>query len=159
VGTARGMALITRYGAAEHWLAVLVTMRGDGRPSVSVVNAAPLAHPVTSEAVVGFVARGATAELANLRRNPRATLLSRSGWEWIAVHGPVSLIGPNDPLPHLSQARMTQLLRDIYTSAGGRHPDMTAYDGAMAEERRTAVLLSPERFSTNPPGTEHQENS
>src|SRR4029077_2193030 len=49
------------------------------RPSVRVVNAAPLAHPVTSEAVVGFVARGATAKLANLRRNPRATLLFRSG--------------------------------------------------------------------------------
>jgi len=49
-----GMALITRYGAAEHWLAALVTMRGDERPSVSVVNAAPLAHPVTSEAVVGL---------------------------------------------------------------------------------------------------------
>jgi len=27
----------------------------------------------------------------------------------------------------------------------------------MAAERRTAVLVTPERFATNPPGTEHQE--
>ena len=156
--TAHGLALAARYGAAEHWLAVLVTMRGNGQPSVSVVNAAPVTNPVTSELVVGFVARGATAKLANLRRNPRATLLFRSGWEWIAVHGPVALAGPDDPLPRLSQARLTQLLRDIYTAAGGRHPDMTAYDRAMADERRTAVLLTPERFSANPPGTEHREH-
>ncbi|MET8984977.1 hypothetical protein ABZW49_05990 [Nonomuraea wenchangensis] len=26
-----------------------------------------------------------------------------------------------------------------------------------AAERRAAVLLRPERFTTNPPGTEHQE--
>ena len=27
----------------------------------------------------------------------------------------------------------------------------------MAADRRTAVLLTPERFTTNPPGTEHVE--
>jgi curved DNA-binding protein CbpA len=28
----------------------------------------------------------------------------------------------------------------------------------MADERRTAVLVHPDRFTTNPAGTEHQEH-
>ncbi|MGW2149064.1 pyridoxamine 5'-phosphate oxidase family protein [Nonomuraea bangladeshensis] len=153
-----GLRLIRRYGAAEHWLAVLVTTRAGGEPSVSVVNAGVLPHPLSGETVVAFVARGGTAKLANLRALPRATLVFRSGWEWAAVRGPVELAGPDDPLPGLGSAALPALLRDIYHAAGGEHPDLGAYDRAMAAERRAAVLLRPERFTTNPPGTEHQEH-
>lgn len=142
------------YGAAEHWLAVLVTSGRDA-PSVSVVNAGVLPHPVTGDPTVAFVARGATAKLTNLRRDPRATLVFRSGWEWVAARGPVELAGPDDPLAGVD---LRQLLRDIYLAAGGEHPDLDEYDRAMAAERRTAVLLKPARFTTNPPGTEHVEN-
>ena len=142
------------YGAAEHWLAVLVTSGRDA-PSVSVVNAGVLPHPVTGDPTVAFVARGATAKLTNLRKDPRATLVFRSGWEWVAARGPVELAGPDDPLAGVD---LRQLLRDIYLAAGGEHPDLDEYDRAMAAERRTAVLLKPARFTTNPPGTEHVEN-
>jgi len=93
-----GLALVRALGAPEHWLAVLVTLRADGTPSVSVVNAGILPSPVTGAPVVGLVARGATAKLANLRRDPRATLVFRAGWEWVAVSGPAALAGPDDPL-------------------------------------------------------------
>jgi PPOX class probable F420-dependent enzyme len=149
-----GLRLVRAHGAAEHWLAVLVTT-GRAAPSVSVVNAGVLPHPSTGEPVVAFVARGATAKLANLRTDPRATLVFRSGWEWVAVRGPVELAGPDDPLAGVDLRR---LLRDIYTAAGGDHPDLDEYDRVMAAERRTAVLLRPERFTTNPPGTEHEEH-
>jgi PPOX class probable F420-dependent enzyme len=155
---ARGLALISEYGAAERWLAVLVTLRDDGQPSVSVVNVGMLPHPVDGRAVVAFVERGDTAKLANLRRYPVATLIFRSGWDWIAVRGPVSLVGPQDPLPGVSHEECRQLLRDIYHAAGRSHPDMTQYDEVMASEPRTAVLLRPQRFTTNPPGTDHEEN-
>ena len=46
---------------------------------------------------------------------------------------------------------------DIYTAAGGSHPDLAEYDRVMTADRRTAVLLTPERFTTNPPGAEHVE--
>lgn len=147
--------LVRTYGEPEHWLAVLVTTRPDGQPSTSVVNAGVLPHPVTGAESVAFVARGATAKLANLRRDPRATLVFRSGWEWVAVRGPVELAGPDDPLPGLTD--LPALLRDIYHAAGGQHPDLAAYDREMAADRRTAVLLHPEHVATNPPGTEHQE--
>jgi PPOX class probable F420-dependent enzyme len=154
LSTDQGLGLVRACGAAEHWLAVLVTT-GRAGPSVSVVNAGVLAHPVTAAPIIGFVARGATAKLANLRADPRATLVFRSGWEWVAVRGPVELAGPDEPPPG---GDLRQLLRDIYAAAGGRHHDLDEYDRVMAAERRTAVLLRPERFTSNPPGTEHQEH-
>jgi hypothetical protein len=153
-----GLALVERYGAAEHWLAVLVTVRGNGEPNVSVVNAGILTHPVTGERVVAFVARGGTTKLANLRHQPRATLVFRAGWDWIGVTGPVELAGPSDPLPGLDPLSLPDLLRDIFHAAGGHHDDLTEYDRVMAEERRTAALVRPQRFAINPPGTDHEEH-
>jgi PPOX class probable F420-dependent enzyme len=156
--TGEGLRLVRSYGPPERWLAVLVTLRRDGRPSTSVVNAAVVPHPVTGQIVVGFVARGYTAKLANLRTDPSTTLVFRHGWEWVAVHGQAELAGPDDPLPGLTPEGLRRLLRDVYTAAGGSHPDLDAYDSAMAAEHRTAVLVQPRRFTTNPAGTEHQEH-
>ena len=170
--TAEGFALVRQLGAAEKWLAVLVTQRPSAQeptdPSVSLVNAGVLPHPVTGEPVVAFVARGGTAKLANLRARRRASLVFRAGWEWVAVHGSVELAGPDDPLPGVTTdtasspadggERLRVLLRDVYAAAGGSHSDLAAYDRAMAVERRTVVLLTPDRFATNPPGAEHVEH-
>jgi PPOX class probable F420-dependent enzyme len=158
LGIDEGLRLVRRYGSAEHWLAVLVTTRPDGQPSVSLVNAGVLPHPVHGSPTVAFVARGATAKLANLRRDPRATLVFRSGWEWVAVRGPVELAGPDDPLPGLNPVELTRVLRDIYAAAGGSHSDLDEYDRVMAAERRTAVFVEPRRCTTNPTGTEHKEH-
>jgi PPOX class probable F420-dependent enzyme len=153
-----GFRLVRQHGSADNWLAVLVTLRPDGQPSVSVVNAGVLPHPEHGRPVVAFVARGGTAKLANLRRDRRATLVFRAGWEWVAVHGTAELAGPDDPRPGLGAGRLPGVLRDIYRAAGGNHSDLAEYDRVMAAERRTAVLLSPDRFTTNPAGTEHQEH-
>src|SRR4051812_37549381 len=99
LSTEEGLRLVREYGGADRWLAVLVTLRPDGQPSVSVVNAGVLPHPVGGSATVAFVARGGTAKLANLRRDRHATLVFRSGWEWVAVRGSAELAGPDDPLP------------------------------------------------------------
>ena len=37
------------------------------------------------------------------------------------------------------------LLRAIFTAAGGTHDDWETYDRVMAQERRTAVLMTPDR--------------
>jgi PPOX class probable F420-dependent enzyme len=148
--TREGLDLVTRLGAAEHGLAVVVTLRRDGEPSTSVVNAGVLPQPLTGEPVVGFVAQGGSAKLANLRRHPRATLVFRAGWEWVAVAGAAELAGPDDALPGLDAGAVPRLLRDIFHAAGGTHEDLDEYDRVMAAERRAAVLVRPERFSTNP---------
>lgn len=156
--TDEGLAMIRAHGSAEHWLAVLVTTRDHKRPSVSVVNAGILPHPVTGVPIVVLVARGGTAKLTHLRHDPYATLVFRAGWEWISVAGPVELAGPDDPLPGVDAAQLPQLLRDIYRAAGGSHPDLDTYDRVMVAERRTAVLITPTRFRTNPPGTKHEDS-
>lgn len=153
----QGLELVGRHGSVDRWLAVLVTRRADGTPAPSVVNAGILSHPLTGSPAVAFVARGATAKLRNLHRDPLATLVFRAGWDWVSVAGPTVLVGPDDPLPGLDADGVRMLLRDIYTSAGGVHDDLDVYDRAMATERRTAVLVDPIRFTTNPTGTDHQE--
>ena len=65
----------------------------------SLVNAGVLAHPVTGDAAVGFVARRSALKVSLIRRAGRAALAFRSGWEWAAVEGPATLIGTDDRCP------------------------------------------------------------
>jgi PPOX class probable F420-dependent enzyme len=145
-----GLAAIRTLAPAENWLAVLVTTRPDGEPAVSVVNAGILPHPQTGDPVVALVSRGRTAKLRNLRATPRATLVFRSGWQWVGVSGPAVLAGPDDPGLGLDAEGLRLLLRDIYTAAGGQHPDFDEYDREMVADRRTAVLVTPTRIHPNP---------
>ena len=134
----------------DQGLAVVVTQRADGSPQTSIANAGVLAHPVSGDAVVGLVVQADTRKHANLRRRPRATVVFRAGWEWIAVEGPVDLAGPDDPLDGLDAGRVPQVLRDVFSAAGGTHDDWDEYDRVMAAERRVAVLIEPERVYSNP---------
>lgn len=138
-------------GARESGLAVVVTSLADASVQASVVNAGVLDHPVTGEVVVGFVARGGTRKLANLRVRPRVTAIFRSGWDWVAVEGHADLAGPADLLAGLAPSRLPLLLRRVYAAAVGGTPDEWAeLDGSVAAERHTAVLIHPTRAYSNP---------
>ncbi len=69
----------------------------------------------------------------------------RAGWRWAGVEGPVDLAGPDDALGDIAAERLRLLLREIFTAAGGTHEDWDEYDRVMADERRVAVLVTPER--------------
>ena len=124
------LELIRRLGAQDHGLVVVSTTRADGTIQTSVVNAGVL------DGEVAFVARSDTRKLDNIRRTGRAAVTFRSGWEWAAVEGPARIAG-GDP----------QLLRDVFTAAGGTHDDWDEYDRVMAAEGRVAVFVTPERIS------------
>jgi PPOX class probable F420-dependent enzyme len=141
--------VVRRLAAADHGLAVVATTRRDGSVQASVVNAGVLDDPVTNRAVVGLVAAGSAVKLRLLRHAGRATIVFRAGWEWVAVEGPVRLIGPDDLPDGFGIERVPQLLRDVFTAAGGTHEDWDEYDRVMAEQRRTAVLIEPERVTSN----------
>jgi len=134
-----------RLVGRDHGLCVVSTLRPDSTIQSSVVNAGVLAHPLTGDPVVGLVARGHSRKLANLRIRPRATAVVRAGWEWVAAEGPADLAGPDDKLGDMDAERVRLLLREIFTAAGGTHDDWDTYDRVMAEEHRTAVLITPER--------------
>jgi PPOX class probable F420-dependent enzyme len=129
----------------DHGLVVVSTARGDGTIQSSVVNAGVLDHPITGQPVVGLVSAGTSRRLANLRARPRATVVIRAGWRWAGAEGPVDLAGPDDPLGDIDAERLRVLLREIFSAAGGTHEDWDEYDRVMAEERRVAVLVTPER--------------
>ena len=129
----------------DHGLAVVSVLRPDSTVSSSVVNAGVLRHPVTGEQAVGFVSRGDARRLGYRRATLRATVVLRAGWRWAAAEGPVQLCGPDDPVPGVDAEGLRLLLRAVFTAAGGTHDDWDTYDATMARERRTAVLVTPER--------------
>lgn len=135
---------------ADHGLVAVSASRRDGTIASSVVNAGVLAHPVSGEAVVGMVIRGGTKKLDYWRERPYANVVLRGGWQWVAAEGRVDLIGPDDQEPSIDAERLRLLLREIFTAAGGTHDDFDTYDRVMREERRTAVLVHPDRVYGNP---------
>ena len=72
-------------------------------------------------------------------------MVLRGGWRWAAAEGPVQLCGPDDPVAGVDAEGLRLLLRAVFTAAGGTHDDWDTYDTVMANERRTAVLMTPER--------------
>jgi PPOX class probable F420-dependent enzyme len=131
--------------ALDHGLSVVVTLRADRTPHTTVVNAGVIPHPLTGADAIGFVSAGGTHKLAHLRVNPTIAVVVRAGWRWTTVEGSAQLIGPDDPHPDVDDERVRLLLRDIFTAAGGTHDDWATYDRVMRDERRTAVLVSPNR--------------
>lgn len=150
ISTEQGLRRVRELAPSQDWLAVMVTTPPSGTPAVSVVNVGIVAHPVTGNPVLALVSRGNTAKLRNVRATEQATLVFRAGWDWIAVRGHAEIAGPDDSLAAFDSQRLPTLLRDIFTAAGGNHPDLAEYDREMARDRRAAILVSPERFSSNP---------
>jgi PPOX class probable F420-dependent enzyme len=143
------LADFARLIDGDHGLCVVSTLRKDSTIQASVVNAGVLDHPLTGQPVAAFVAQGGSRKLDNLRARTRATMVLRAGWQWVAVEGAAELAGPDDPLPGIDAERLRVLLREIFTAAGGTHDDWDTYDRVMAAERRTAVLVTPDRVYSN----------
>jgi len=141
------MATLTdaaEIGSRDSYLAVISTARADGTIQSSVVNAGVLADLRTGQDVVAFVTNG-KAKLANLRARPQVTVTFRAGWQWAAVEGDASIIGPDDPVPGIDDERLRLLRREVFTAAGGTHDDWDEYDRVLAAERRAVVLVTPAR--------------
>ena len=148
--SAADLELVRRVAGADHNWAVIATGRRDGSVQATIVTAGVMAHPLGGQPTVAFVARGGTVKLRNLRRDPRATIIFRAGREWVTVEGAVSLIGPDDLPAGFQASAVPQLLRDVFTAAGGTHDNWPEYDRVMAEERRTAVFVDMDRVYSNP---------
>ena len=143
------LADVARLLAVDHGLCVVSTVRADATVQSSLVNAGVLTNPVSGAEVIAFVARSRARKLANLRARPQLTAVARAGWEWAAVEGNAELIGPDDRAAGVDDEGVRLLLRAIFTAAGGSHDNWDEFDRVMAEERRTAVLVTPRRIYSN----------
>src|SRR5687768_8848877 len=144
------LSAFDELASLDHGLCVVSTLRSDGSVPATVVNAGVLQHPLTYADVVGFVVAGGARKLHNLRADRRATIVARAGWRWATVEGDAEIIGPDDPHPGIDGEGLRLLLQNVFRAAGGTHDDWDAYDRAMADERRAAVLVDPRRVYTNP---------
>jgi PPOX class probable F420-dependent enzyme len=138
------LAEAVALASEDQGLAVVSTLRADQTIQSSLVNAGVLDHPETGEPVLAFVTYGKV-KLANLRVRPQLSVTFRKGWKWGTVEGKAQLAGPDDPQPWLDAESLRLLLRQIFTAAGGTHDDWDEYDRVMAEQHRTAVLITPDR--------------
>ncbi len=122
--------------AADHKNAVLITIRGDGRPQSS-----DIAYTVADGAFTISVTSD-RAKAANMRRDPRVVLhLSDPGsWSYLSFDGTVEL----SPVTKTTDDATADALVAYYEHVAGQaHPDWAEYRRAMVEEGRLIVTFRP----------------
>ncbi|MFF2521408.1 PPOX class F420-dependent oxidoreductase [Streptomyces liangshanensis] len=121
---------------AHSRLGVLATIKSDGRPQLS-----PVMPTYDRDAgVIRVSTTERTAKIANLRRDPRATLevTSQDGRAWATVEGTATLVGPGSD-PHGPEVGV---LVDYYRAAAGEHPDWDEYRSVMVSDRRILITIT-----------------
>ncbi|HEX2153312.1 MAG TPA: PPOX class F420-dependent oxidoreductase [Acidimicrobiia bacterium] len=123
--------------AADSHRGVVLTIGADGRPHASNIGYAILdgaAHiSVTDDRV----------KTANVRRDNRASLhvASPDFWSWVVLEGEGRLtsvtVDPDDDA--------AVMLRRVYESISGPHPDWDEFNQAMIADRRLVLSVVPAR--------------
>ena len=116
---------------------VVVTFRKNGAAQASFVTCGLLQGGVV------FTTKAGAAKLANLKRDPRCTLLvstpNRSSY--VVVEGVADIWGPD----RTEAEELRLALRQAYTACAGReHPNWPEYDCAMTEQKRSAISVKPQ---------------
>ncbi len=123
----------------ENQRGVLTTFRKDGGLQMSIVSCAQYRDGAA------FTTPEGRAKLNNLKRDPRCALLvSKPNWfGYVVLEGKAQLLSPENTDPE--ELRMA--LRDVFRGASGgtEHSDWAEYDEAMVNERRSVVLIEPQR--------------
>ena len=126
--------------AAGRNLGALAALKRDGRPQLSMVNFAldrsdPAAPTVRVSVVDG------RAKVANLLRDPRASLMvtSAEGWSYAVLEGDVGF----SPVAGAEDDEVVDELVELYrTIRGADHPDWDDYRRAMVQDGRRILRLS-----------------
>ena len=79
------------------------------------------------------------AKVANLRRDPRASILvaDESGWSYAVLEGTVEL----SPVAAARDDDTVEELIRLYRDANGEHPDWADYRRAMVDDHRLVARL------------------
>lgn len=123
--------------AADRNLGTLAALKRDGRPQLSMVNfALDPAGPTVRVSVVD-----GRAKVANLRRDPRASLLvtSPDGWSYAVLEGDASF----SPVARSEDDATVEELVELYrTIRGEDHPDWADYRRAMVADHRLVLTIA-----------------
>jgi PPOX class probable F420-dependent enzyme len=122
--------------AAGRNLGALTTLKRDGRPQLSMVN-------ITFDAGASLVRASVTdgrAKVANLRRDPRASVLvtAPDGWSYAVLEGDAEL----SPVARAEDDATVEELVEVYRAVRGQdHPDWEDYRRAMVRDRRLVLRV------------------
>lgn len=116
---------------------VLTTFRRNGAVQMSIVSCGPfrdgIAFTVTEDRV----------KLANLRRDPRCSLLvsRESWWGFVVLEGRAQIMSADNTDPE----ELRLALQDAYrTASGNEHSNWNEYDQAMRDDRRSIITVVPD---------------
>ncbi|WP_207207277.1 PPOX class F420-dependent oxidoreductase [Xylanimonas protaetiae] len=118
---------------------ILITRRAAGAEGAGV-QASPVTFAVDDAGRVVVSTYPERAKVANLRRDPRASLLALGatfGGSWVQVDGTAEVIDSPDSV---------EPLVDYYRAAAGEHPDWDEYRAAMVTQGKSIVRLTIERW-------------
>ena len=116
--------------------AVFATFRKSGAAQMSIVTVGIIDN------TIAFTVSPGSAKLANLKRDPRCSLLiSRSDWgDYAVIEGQANLLSPGVT----STEDLRSKLREVYRAASGKeHPDWEEFDQAVQKDQRSAIIVVP----------------
>ena len=130
-------ALLTLAGSRN--VGALATIKRDGRPQLSNVNFTIDPGADDGPVVRASVVQG-RAKVANLRRDPRGSLMvtSPDGWSYAVLEGTAAL----SPVARDEHDATVEELVEVYRLIRGEeHPDWDDYRRAMVADRRCVLRL------------------
>lgn len=127
-------------------LAVLATLKRDGRPQLSNVSYYFDPRAVAIQVSV----TEPRAKTRNLRRDPRASIYVRSddGWAYAVAEGDAVLT----PAATAPDDDTVEGLIALYRNIAGEHPDWDEYRSAMVQDRRVLLTMPISHLYGMPPG-------
>ena len=115
----------------------LMTLRRDGRPQVS-----PVTGGVDAEGRLVVSTYPERAKAANLRRDPRATVLVHSD-EW---NGPYVQVDGTAEVLDMPTPEAEDALVEYFRCISGEHPDWEEYRQAMRRQGKSLIRITPESW-------------
>jgi PPOX class probable F420-dependent enzyme len=115
--------------------AIVITVRGDGRPQAS-----PVTCGVDDEGRIVIATYPERAKTRNARRDPRVSVLFLSddfGGAWVQVDGTGEVLDVPDAV---------EPLVDYYRAISGEHPDWAEYREAMLKQGKSLLRVTPDRW-------------
>jgi PPOX class probable F420-dependent enzyme len=121
----------------ENHLAVVGTVSASGKPQATVVSAGP------HDGKIVFVSRERTQKVKNIRREGRCavTTIKIDTRRYITVEGPAVAQGWDDN----DDPTQLALVEAAYASIGRPRSNWDDFDKSMREERRSVIMVTPER--------------
>ncbi|NQW22908.1 MAG: PPOX class F420-dependent oxidoreductase [SAR202 cluster bacterium] len=125
--------------ATENHQGVLTCFRKNGMPQMSIVTCGAYRDGVA------FTTTADRAKLLNLKRDSRCSLMvsKRDWWGYVVLEGKATILSPGST--DADELRLA--LRDVYRAATNEeHNNWEEYDQAMVDDRRSAVIVVPDRI-------------